>query len=76
MSSLPTTQTAAIIKSANVSADDIVIDHKFDLPQLNEDDILVRNQYAGVNPLDCKVRQYGFYISSYPTILGVDCKFQ
>lgn len=68
---LPAVQTVALLNAPN---QDLVIETQFKLPPIGENDVLVRNLYAGVNPLDVAFRRTGMYISSYPAILGVDCK--
>ncbi|EFC45614.1 predicted protein [Naegleria gruberi] len=66
---LPAVQTVALLNAPN---QDLVIETQLKLPPIGENDVLVRNLYAGVNPLDVAFRRTGMYISSYPAILGVD----
>ncbi|KAL9656775.1 hypothetical protein ABK040_004312, partial [Willaertia magna] len=66
---LPSIQIAAILKAPN---QDLIIDSQYPLPNVGESEVLVRNKYAGVNPLDVSVRKTGMFLSSFPAILGVD----
>ncbi len=43
-----------------------------DVPSPTAGEILVRIQSAALNPIEWKIRDYGIFIETYPTILGSD----
>jgi NADPH:quinone reductase-like Zn-dependent oxidoreductase len=43
-----------------------------DIPQLGQDEILVKNSAIAINPIDWKVRDYGWLIQKWPAVLGCD----
>ncbi|CUM65888.1 uncharacterized protein PRCAT00003538001 [Priceomyces carsonii] len=45
--------------------------HVFDsFPELNEDEVLVKNKFLGLNPIDWKAKKYRFGIYHFPWING------
>ncbi|TVY76479.1 Dehydrogenase orsE [Fusarium oxysporum f. sp. cubense] len=43
-----------------------------DMPQVGPEEILVKNSAIAINPIDWKVRDYGWLIKNWPAILGCD----
>ena len=37
-----------------------------------KDEVLVKIHAAGLNPIDWKIRKYGVYVDTFPSVLGVD----
>ncbi|RXW11209.1 hypothetical protein EST38_g14646 [Candolleomyces aberdarensis] len=37
-----------------------------------KDEVLVKIYAAGLNPIDWKIRKYGVYVDTFPSVLGVD----
>ncbi|KAJ4289206.1 hypothetical protein N0V90_011548 [Kalmusia sp. IMI 367209] len=52
-------------------ATDLVVEER-PVPTPGADEVLVRNHFIAVNPIDWKRQAWGFMIPSYPTILGAD----
>lgn len=48
---------------------DLVVEER-PIPTPGPDEVLVRNHFIGLNPLDFKRQLSGMFISSYPAILG------
>ncbi|KAL2015718.1 hypothetical protein VTK56DRAFT_4914 [Thermocarpiscus australiensis] len=63
-----TANLAAVLPSAGSN---LVLQERA-IPSPGPDEVLIRNHAIAVNPIDWKRQAFGFYISSYPTILGVD----
>ncbi|KAL1607949.1 hypothetical protein SLS60_002888 [Paraconiothyrium brasiliense] len=42
------------------------------IPTPGPDEVLVRNHFIGLNPIDWKRQLSGMFISSYPAVLGTD----
>ncbi|KAG2385667.1 hypothetical protein C9374_003482 [Naegleria lovaniensis] len=71
---LPSHQKAAIIHKYNNDPEtSFEIVDNYPIPSLGEYTVLVRNQYASVNPVDYKIRK-GSYpkVKTFPYVLGVD----
>ncbi|KAK3307772.1 uncharacterized protein B0T15DRAFT_508306 [Chaetomium strumarium] len=62
------TNLAAVLPSAGSN---LAIEERA-IPSPGPDEVLVRNHAIAVNPIDWKRQVMGLYISSYPTILGLD----
>ncbi|KAM0696580.1 hypothetical protein Q7P36_003828 [Cladosporium allicinum] len=43
-----------------------------DMPQIGPDEILIKNAALAINPIDWKVRDYGWLIQKWPAVLGCD----
>jgi NADPH:quinone reductase-like Zn-dependent oxidoreductase len=43
-----------------------------EMPQIGPDEILVKNSAIAINPIDWKVRDYGWLIKKWPAVLGCD----
>jgi NADPH:quinone reductase-like Zn-dependent oxidoreductase len=43
-----------------------------EMPQIGPDEILVKNSAIAINPIDWKVRDYGWLIQKWPAVLGCD----
>ena len=43
-----------------------------DVPSPGPNDVLLRVEAAGLNPLDFKIQDDGLFTTEYPTILGFD----
>ncbi|KAJ4353525.1 uncharacterized protein N0V89_005255 [Didymosphaeria variabile] len=59
---------AALVPAAKA---ELVVE-KRPIPTPGPDEVLVRNHFIGLNPLDWKRQLSGMFISSYPAILGTD----
>ncbi|CAI6096863.1 unnamed protein product [Clonostachys chloroleuca] len=66
--SLPSTFKAALI--ANKGEEPYVSERS--LAPLNSGEIAVKITATAINPVDWKIRDYGFFIKEWPTILGTD----
>ncbi|KAH8078747.1 GroES-like protein [Cristinia sonorae] len=66
--SVPTTQKALFLQG--LKGDWAV--ESTSVPEPSADQVLVRVEASGLNPVDWKIRELGFTISSYPAILGFD----
>ena len=42
------------------------------VPSPGRDDVLLRVEAAGLNPLDWKIQETGLYTTTYPVLLGED----
>lgn len=42
------------------------------IPSPGPNEVLIRNEAIALNPVDCKRWAFGFFVKSYPTILGQD----
>lgn len=45
---------------------------KADFPTPEDDEIIVKNHAVAVNPVDWKIQDYGFFIQTWPNVLGED----
>ncbi|EPQ26820.1 uncharacterized protein PFL1_05455 [Pseudozyma flocculosa PF-1] len=66
--SVPTSFKAAVIPEPNAQ-------HQLSertVPALKDDEVLIRNTAAAVNPIDWKLRQFNVFNLTYPTVLGTD----
>lgn len=66
--SIPTQQRALLIPS--LQADFVV--ETIDVPKAEADEVLVRVDIAGLNPVDWKVREWGIVVTEYPAICGCE----
>ncbi|KAJ3401150.1 hypothetical protein HDU80_006281 [Chytriomyces hyalinus] len=44
----------------------------FPVPTISDDEVLVRIDSAGLNPVDWKITKYGVFVDTFPTVLGSD----
>ncbi|KAJ3189655.1 hypothetical protein HK101_008808 [Irineochytrium annulatum] len=70
MSAIPTTQKALVANAKGDLSKQVVQD--WPVPKIGDNEVLVRVEAAGLNPVDFKIVKYGVFIDSYPTILGSD----
>ena len=59
---------AAVLKEAKAR---LIIEER-PIPKPGQDEILVKNAALATNPVDWKMQDSGYFIDSYPTILGSD----
>jgi len=65
-------QKALLLTKAGSIKDHLELSHNYPIPQPKDDEVLVKVHSAAINPVDWKMAKIGFYIKSYPTILGCD----
>lgn len=46
------------------------VDHA-PMPTPGPDEVVIKNKAVAVNPVDWKIQDTGYFISSYPNILGI-----
>lgn len=65
---MPTQQTALLLESkqGHFALREIPV------PKPGPDEILVKVEAAGLNPLDWKIQAYGILREEYPAVLGVE----
>jgi NADPH:quinone reductase-like Zn-dependent oxidoreductase len=68
MVDLPSQQKALLLES---KGGDLVLGQTA-VPKPGQEQVLVKIKAAALNPADWKVHKYGFFITEYPSILGVD----
>ncbi|CAL1711229.1 unnamed protein product [Somion occarium] len=66
--SIPTQQKALLLPSKGA---DFTLG-TVEVPKPEAGEVLVRVEAAGLNPLDYKIQELGFFISEFPAILGCD----
>ena len=59
---------AAVLKEAKAR---LILEER-SIPQPEQDEVLVKNVALATNPADWKMQESGFFIDSYPIILGSD----
>jgi NADPH:quinone reductase-like Zn-dependent oxidoreductase len=67
---VPQTMKAIVLSEPNaqIRLDDIALD----VPNCNDNELLVKVEYVGLNPLDAQYAKTGFYQWQYPHVLGLD----
>lgn len=43
-----------------------------DVPKPSAGELLIKNEAAGLNPVDWKIQAFGLFVKTYPAILGLD----
>lgn len=66
--SAPTTFNAAVLKSAG---ERLVVGPR-SLPSLRPDEVAIKVTATAINPVDWKLRESGWFIKTWPTVLGSD----
>lgn len=68
MASVPTSHRAASLPVAHGthSVEDRAT------PSIGPDDLLIKITATAINPVDWKIRDYNFFVSSYPAVIGSD----
>jgi len=41
-------------------------------PKAGAGEVVIKNEYVAINPVDWKIQEYEFFVKEYPTILGTD----
>lgn len=64
----PTQQKALLLKEkfGDFAVGDVAV------PKPGKDEVLVKIYSSALNPLDWKLRKFGFLLEKYPAILGLD----
>ncbi|KAH8914273.1 GroES-like protein [Atractiella rhizophila] len=65
---MPTTQKAAVTPVVHGG----FVVQTIDVPTPAKDEVLIKIQAAGLNPMDWKMHDSNVYITSYPYVLGGD----
>ena len=75
--SLPKHQTAAVLpKYSTEPSDAFKLVNNHPVPRIEEDTVVVKTNFASINPLDYKIRNGSIpLIKSFPHVLGADGKF-
>lgn len=42
------------------------------IPKPTPDNVIIKNHAIAINPVDWKIQDYGFFVQSWPFILGTD----
>ncbi|KAJ3111919.1 hypothetical protein HK100_002510 [Physocladia obscura] len=53
-------------------ASQFISTESFPIPTLAPGEVLIKIEYAGLNPVDWKIVKYGIFIETFPTVLGSD----
>lgn len=67
--SVPTEQKALVLQE---QFGDFVVNSHFPIPSPGNGEVLVKVYATALNPVEWKIRKYGWNVDEYPAVLGVD----